>query len=224
MVNASLFSGGKDSVLALHKAIESGIEIDLLITMQSANEYSYMFHYPNIDATGLQAEALGIKQIIMRTEGKSETELLDLESALVDNEVNLVVSGAIASNYQKERLDKITKAHSIKSVTPLWGIKPEVELEEITQNFDSIITQVSAEGFDKSYLGAKIDNAMVEKLKDLNSKYGINMLFEGGEAETFVRDAPLFKKKIVIDQSDTVWQGQVGRYLITKAHLADKDK
>ena len=124
MTNACLFSGGKDSTLALHKAIAQGIKIDLLLTMQTENEYSYMFHYPNIDATKLQAEALGIKQIIIKTRGIKEDELRDLEAALVDNDVKLIVSGAIASTYQRDRIDAIAKSHGIKSITPLWGIAP----------------------------------------------------------------------------------------------------
>lgn len=224
MTNACLFSGGKDSTIALHKVIASGTDIDLLITVQSENEFSYMFHYPNIDATKLQAEALGIKQVIVRTGGANEKELLDLETVLVDNDVKTIVSGAIASDYQKDRLDRIAKDHHIKSLAPMWHINPDEEFREILANYNAIITQVSAEGFDKSYLGARIDEAMVSKLYALNKKYGIHMLFEGGEAETFVLDAPLFKRRIVIDESSQIWQGQVGRYLITKAHLEDKDK
>ncbi len=65
MSNACLFSGGKDSTLALHKIVEKGIKIDLLITFLSENKFSYMFHYPNARQTELQAKALGIKQIFI---------------------------------------------------------------------------------------------------------------------------------------------------------------
>lgn len=224
MVNACLFSGGKDSTLALHRAIAQGIEIDLLITIQTANEYSYMFHYPNIDATKLQAQALGIRQVIVKTKGDKEDELRDLEIALVDNEVKLVVVGAIASTYQKERVEAIANRHNIKTMMPLWHISPEVEFKELLEYYNVIITQVSAEGFDQSFVGEKLDSAMVARISELHQKYQINMLFEGGEAETFVLDAPLFKQKIVIDDAVKQWDGQVGRYLIQKARLADKDK
>jgi len=224
MTNACLFSGGKDSTLALHMAMAQGIKIDLLITMQTENEYSYMFHYPNIDATKLQAEALGIKQIIIKTKGVKEEELMDLEAALVDNDVKLIVSGAIASTYQRDRINIIAKKHGIKSITPLWGIAPEKEFAELIENYEVIIVQVSADGFDESFIGGKIDLEMVERLQKLYQEYGISQLFEGGEAETFVLNAPLFQKRIVIDQADKIWDGKVGRYLIQKARLVDKDK
>ncbi|MDE1869420.1 MAG: diphthine--ammonia ligase [Candidatus Micrarchaeota archaeon] len=222
MVNACLFSGGKDSTLALHKVVEQGTQIDLLITVQAENEYSYMFHHPNIDATRLQADALGIPQIIVKTKGLKEEELIEMEEAFVENEVKLIVSGAIASTYQKERIERIAKKLNIKSLTPLWGIKADVEYAELIGKYDAIVTQVSAEGLDQSFLGAKIDNELVARLRQVFEKYKINMLFEGGEAETYVLDAPLFKKKVVIDKAEQVWDGKVGRYLIEKAHLVDK--
>ena len=66
MSNACLLSGGKDSVLALHKVIGLGVKMDLLITMISKSMESYMFHYPNVQHTRLQAEVLGIRQVFAR--------------------------------------------------------------------------------------------------------------------------------------------------------------
>ncbi len=63
---------------------------------------------------------------------------------------------------------------------------------------------------------------MIGKLRALKEKYGINMLFEGGEAESFVLDAPLFKKRIVINQAKSEWNGNRGMYLIEDAALNDK--
>ena len=124
MTNACLFSGGKDSTLALHKVVNSGIKIELLITFLSENKFSYMFHYPNAKQTSLQAEALGIKQIFIKTEGKKEEELKDLEKALVENNVTLLVTGATYSRYQADRIQKITDKHKIENIAPLWHIDP----------------------------------------------------------------------------------------------------
>jgi diphthine-ammonia ligase len=63
-----LFSGGKDSTLALHKAAEKE-QITCLITLQSKNPESYMFHTPNIDLAGFQAEALGLPLVAEVTAG-----------------------------------------------------------------------------------------------------------------------------------------------------------
>jgi ABC transporter with metal-binding/Fe-S-binding domain ATP-binding protein len=222
MSNACLYSGGKDSTLALHKAVRSGKKIDLLITMRPENQYSYMFHYPNTAYTSLQAEALGIRQVFADTKGEKELELIDLERVLKENDVKLLVTGATYSSYQADRINNICKNLEIESVAPLWHIEPLEELNELASDFNAIITSVSAEGFDKSFLGAKIDDEIIKRLQELNRRYKVNMLFEGGEAESFVLDAPLFSKKIIIEKAKTEWNGSTGRYMIEQAHLEDK--
>lgn len=222
MTNACLYSGGKDSTLALHKIISMGIKIDLLITMISKSKESYMFHYPNVQYTKLQAESLGIRQVFAKTEGKKEEELEDLRKVLKDNDVKLLVTGATYSRYQGDRVNTLAKELGIEHMAPLWHIDPEAELTEIERDFNAIITSVSAEGFDESFLGKRIDNDMISRLRELRKKYGINMLFEGGEAESFVLDAPLFKKSIEIKKARIEWNGNRGMYLIEEAELVDK--
>ncbi len=222
MANACLYSGGKDSTLALHKAIESGIKIDLLITFISKNKESYMFHYTNVHYSKLQAEALGIRQVFVNTEGEKEKELADLEKAFVDNKVKLLVTGATYSRYQADRIKNITDKLGIENLAPLWHIEPIEELNELAETFDVIISSVSAEGLDESFLGRRIDNETIEDLKKVNRKYGINLLFEGGEAESFVLDAPLFNKKIRINRAAKEWHGTGGIYIINDAELVNK--
>jgi ABC transporter with metal-binding/Fe-S-binding domain ATP-binding protein len=219
---ACLFSGGKDSTLALHKAHEQGKKVELLITMVSENDFSYMFHKPNINLSSMQAEALQIKQVIYNTKGEKEVELNDIEKSLVDNNVTELVTGAVASVYQKDRIEKICEKLSINAMSPIWHVDPMVELGELAENYDVIVTQVAAEGFDESFLGARVNEEMIEKLLKLKEKYRINMLFEGGEAESFVLDAPLFKKRIIVDKGHTEWHGSVGKYIIDSAQLVSK--
>ncbi|HIH50444.1 MAG: diphthine--ammonia ligase [Candidatus Micrarchaeaceae archaeon] len=215
-MRAALFSGGKDSTLAIHK-VHAENPVELLITMVSDNDFSYMFHKPNIDYSKMQADALGIRQVIYKTKGEKEKELKDIEDSLVENRVTELVTGAVASTYQKERIEKICERLSIKPISPIWHIDPIVELSELAKDYEVIVTQVAAEGFDRSFLGARIDNTMIEKLKKINEKYRINMLFEGGEAESFVLDAPLFKKRIIVTKSHVTWSGSVGRFIIDEA-------
>ncbi|MGC8571738.1 MAG: diphthine--ammonia ligase [Candidatus Micrarchaeia archaeon] len=220
---ACLFSGGKDSTLALHKASAS-MNVDILISMVPDNDYSYMFHKPNILLTKLQAEALNMKQILVATKGEKELELNDLEEALIKNDVDTIITGAVASTYQKNRIDAICKKYNIKHYAPLWGIDPMVELKELSLNYNVILTQISAEGFDESMLGKRLDEEMIKKLVALNKKYKINMLFEGGEAESFVLDAPMFKKRIEIKKAHKEIEKDVGRFIIDEAVLKEKRK
>ncbi len=219
---ATLFSGGKDSMLALHRMEAVGKKTDLLITMISENDFSYMFHKPNIMWTKMQAEVLGIRQVFYKTKGVKEEELADLEKTFVENKVTDLITGAVASNYQKERIEAICSRLGIACHSPLWNIAPLEELNELSTLYDVIITQVAAEGFDESMLGARIDGNLTDKLIQLNKKYRVNMLFEGGEAESFVLDAPLFSKSIEITKSHIEREGTVARFIIDDAKLAVK--
>jgi len=208
---AILFSGGKDSTYALFKAMKEGHEIKYLITIFSERQDSWMFHYPCIELTKLQAKSLGIKQIIKKTKGEKEKELKDLKDVLISvkNEIDGVVTGALYSDYQKTRIEKICKELGLKCLSPLWHSDLEKMLkEEVVLGFEIIISGVAAEGLDRSLLGKKIDLSLIEKLKELNKKFGINIGAEGGEFETLVLDCPLFKKKIKILQSDSAWDNK----------------
>jgi ABC transporter with metal-binding/Fe-S-binding domain ATP-binding protein len=223
MANACLYSGGKDSTLALHKAVGMGIVVDLLITMLPKRGDSYMFHYPNLQFTKLQAEALGIRQVFAGTSGEKEKELEDLEMALKENGVDALVTGATSSRYQFDRIGRIADKLGIDNIAPLWRIEPLEELREIASKFDAIITSVSAEGLDETFLGKRIDDLMVDRLMEASKKYKINPVFEGGEAESFVLDAPLFMKRIEIASARKEWNGVRGTYIIESAKLLEKN-
>ncbi len=222
MTNAVLYSGGKDSTFALHKVVESGIKVDLLISILSRNTHSYMFHYPNVKYTEMQAEALGIRQVFAETEGRKEEELADLEKVLVENDIELLVTGATYSRYQGDRINEMARRLNIEHVAPLWHIEPMEELGELAKNFNAIITSVSAEGLDDSFLGKRIDADIIGRLAQANREHGINMLFEGGEAESFVLDAPLFGKRIEVKKARKEWNGSSGAYFIEEAVLVEK--
>jgi len=224
---ASLMSGGKDSIYALYKLMKEGHEIKYLITIFSEHQDSWMFHYPCIELTKLQAESLGIKQIIKKTKGEKEKELKDLKDALVSikDEIDGIVTGALYSDYQKTRIEKICKELGLKCLSPLWHSDLEKMLkEEIKSGFEIVITGVAAEGLDKSWLGKKIDLSLIEKLKELNKKFGINIGAEGGEFETLVLDCPIFRKKIKILDSSVVWDNNTnsGYLKVKNAILVEK--
>jgi predicted ATP pyrophosphatase (TIGR00289 family) len=228
MKAAVLFSGGKDSTMAAYKAIEQGYSVEYLVTMISDNPESYMFHVPNIHITELSSEAMKIPLIKAKTHGIKEIELDDLKRVLIDLKekgVEAIFTGALASEYQKSRIDQLCSDVGLISKAPFWHIDPREYMEEIINiGFDVIIISVSAEGLDETWLGKKIDHKLLEDLIMLNSKYGMHMAFEGGEAETLVLDCPIFKKRIKIIESSNVWDRDSGYLLINKAELEDKER
>jgi ABC transporter with metal-binding/Fe-S-binding domain ATP-binding protein len=219
---AVLFSGGKDSVLALHDSIQKGYEVKYLVSMFSENPESYMFHYPNINMAIMLSLSMGIKLVTKKTEGEKEKELEDLKKVLesLKAEIDGIVVGAIASRYQKERVQKICKSLRLTLIAPLWGKKPETLWKRILdEGFEVMITSVSADGLGKEWLGKVIDKKGLEKLKKIARKYKIHLSGEGGEFETLVLNGPIFRSRLEITDSEVKWDGESGRLVIKDAKL-----
>ncbi|MEJ2281213.1 MAG: TIGR00289 family protein, partial [Candidatus Bathyarchaeota archaeon] len=101
---AALVTGGKDSILALYRAQKMGHNVTVLATMVSQRDDSYMFHFPNIHLTDHISSSLEIPIVKAETSGIKEEELKDLKNLLRSLDVDGVVSGAIQSSYQKQRI------------------------------------------------------------------------------------------------------------------------
>lgn len=215
--SAVLFSGGKDSALALMHALK-GSDVQCLITMISQSDESYMFHVPNIRWAKLQAEAIGIPILIHTTHGEKEKELEDLESAIKDAiaqyGIEAIYTGAIGSRYQESRIAAIAQRLGITCTNPLWQKDQFEVLKELIKNgFDIIIVGVFGEGLD-SLLGLHIDNNSVDKIEQLKEKYDINPAGEGGEYESMVLNAPYFKRPLQIKRSHVIKEKSGGRVLV----------
>ena len=224
---AVLYSGGKDSTYAMHRAIEQGRQVVCLVSLKSKNPSSYMFHVPNIDMVKLQAKGLDIPLIFRNTEGIKEKELKDLRNALLEAKkkynIEGVVSGAVASEYQRYRVETVCADLGLKSIAPLWHLDAKRYITDfINDGFKAIIIAVAADGFDQHWLGRSVNLEAIDDLQKLHYKFGIHIGGEGGEIETFVTDGPIFKKKIEIEEFEKVWQHDVGFYIIKKAKLAKK--
>ena len=152
-----------------------------------------------------------------------EREVEDLKRLIEGLDVDAIVSGAIASAYQKSRIEKICGQLKLKCIAPLWHKNPLNILREIVDlKFEVMITGVYAYGFSGEWLGRKIDDATIEALMELNRHYGISLVGEGGEYETLVLDAPFFKGRIKIIEAENIWKNQSGYFLIAKAKLESK--
>ncbi|MCX8194666.1 MAG: diphthine--ammonia ligase [Candidatus Micrarchaeota archaeon] len=203
---AVLFSGGKDSAFAAFVCQSMGWEVRLL-SIEPA-EYSTMFHHPNIKWCKKQAEAMGLPIVIVKPRGKSERdELNEIGEALKKMKVDGVVSGAIESEYQKERIDVLAGELGIRSFAPLWRCKKKL-LEEQLEYLETYVVAVSAEGLAENMLGRRFDRGFVRHLAGLKHKVSLNL--EGGEGETFVADAPFFKKALKINGWKKRWDGARG--------------
>ena len=220
---AALFSGGKDSTYAAHLAQEMGHDVSYLVTMLPARDDSWMFHTVNIGLAPLVAQAMGIESVVVDTSGEKEEELRDLTPAIAGLNVDGLVTGAIASNYQRSRIDSICSELEIKHLAPLWGRESyELVREMITNGMTIIVTAVAAMGLDEKWLGRTLDEDALRELKSLSERYGVDVCGEGGEMETLVLDAPWFTSRLEIVSAKPEWDGVRGSLHVEEAHLTQK--
>jgi len=168
-----------------------------------------------------------LPQVLEQTQGIKEEELVDLERAIhrAASEYLLdgICTGALASVYQKSRVERICKRLKLQCISPLWGVDPETHLRKlVNEGFVSAVVAVSAMGLTGEWLGRILDHDSVNQLLELSKRYRFHAGLEGGEGETFVLDAPCFKDRIEIHSMEKHWKGDSGSLEITDAALVSK--
>ncbi|PSQ39579.1 ATP-binding protein [Halobacteriales archaeon SW_5_70_135] len=229
----SLFSGGKDSSFALYRGLERGLDVERLLTVHPDGD-SYMYHVPATRLAALAAESVGIDHVDVHPENlggdaghdsgsRGDAEVEPLERALrdLDEAVDVagVTAGAVESEYQTSRIRALCDRLGIALYAPVWRRDPWTVAEEmIDAGFDTRVVQVAAAGLDASWLGRPLDRAALADLRDLNERYGVHPLGEGGEFETLVVDGPHMDRRVDIEW-EREWEGTRGRLRITDARL-----
>lgn len=209
MKTLALLSGGKDSFLAAQIAMEQGHDVAAALTVLPS-EFSLMFHYPNAEKAEMVASLLGIPW-----ETTSEDDFRSAIEGYVKQGFGAITVGAIASEYQKTRIEGLCTELEIMSFAPLWRKEQSLILKELQlRGIKAMIVSVSAEGFDEQDLGRIIDPEYIAELDAKNRRHGINISGEGGEYETFVVSARGMGELEITD-SEKTWEGSHG-YLLLK--------
>ncbi len=201
---ALLASGGKDSWLAAWIMHKRNYNISCLITVKPAR-HSFLLHHPCIDLVRLQSKASGIPLIMKRSTSLNPDQELKvlkqaLKKAVKHYKIEGVVTGALYSNYQRNRFERIIDELGLKIYNPLWHSDQEALIKFVAKHFKALIVSVSSEGLTKQWVGRVLNLQSVRELSMLAKKYNFNISGEGGEFETFVLDMPLFKKVINIQK------------------------
>jgi len=222
---ASLFSGGKDSTFAIYLAQKQGHEVTCLLSIFTKSEDSHLLHYPNLQWTKLQSESMNIPQLTMHSESNETDDELSVLEKLLQNakdqfHIEGLVHGGIKSQFQKEKFESLCLKLDLVTITPLWNKEPEQYMNDLLDSdFIFIMITVTSDGLNDTWLGKQITKSDIDTLKNLSVKFGFNLNFEGGEAETFVVNCPLFSNSIKINKSKKIWDGYRGRFEIMDAGL-----
>ncbi|KAK1284200.1 hypothetical protein QJS10_CPB21g00082 [Acorus calamus] len=216
MKTVGLVSGGKDSCYAMMKCVEYGHEIVALANLMPLDDSvdeldSYMYQTVGHQIVISYAECMGLPLFRRRIHGSTKRQHLTYEETTGDEvedmfillsevkrqfpSIMAVSSGAIASDYQRLRVESVCSRLGLVSLAYLWKQDQSLLLQEM----------VAAMGLKPSkHLGVKISELQQELLQ-LNELYGINVCGEGGEYETLTLDCPLFiNAHIILDNSQVV--------------------
>lgn len=220
---AALFSGGKDSTYAAQIMEMQGHEISCLVSIFPSDRNSWIFHTPNLHLVPRMAEAMGKPLVTASSSGTEEDDLRALEEALSGLDVEGVVTGALASDYQWDRINGVCKDLDLPVYSPLWRKDQEILMKDMLESgLRSIIVVVSAEGLDYRWLGRCIDERSLEELKEASVRFGFNISGEGGEYETLVLDSQIHQRPLEIIDTEIELLRDGGRLTVKTAELGER--
>ncbi len=205
---AILYSGGKDSHLALNIYFK---HIVGLITIKPLDKHPYMYHNVNIDLVKIHSNIMNIPLLYWEQKDKELSALYQaLDYAIKIWNIDGIVSGVIASNYQYSRIKNICDKLDLELYVPLWGI----DIDNYFDLYDkylikSILVGIYAYPLNQEYLFKEYNKRLALELESLN----INPFGEGGEFESFVYTSKILPKidyKIIsIEGKHNSWTGHI---------------
>lgn len=220
---ASLYSGGKDSTFSLYLMEQSGHDIPYLVNVVPEDAASWIFHTPNLSVVPLMAESMGKELVTAKSSGTEEGDMEGLRNVLDGLDVEGVVSGAIWSDYQWDRMNIVCGDLGLKLMAPLWRKDQDMLMDQfIDSGIRSMIVGCYAEGLGEEWLGRIIDRQAVEELKAIRARTGISIMGEGGEYESLTIDSPMHSRPLEIISSEKDWSRQGGTMRVTSVRLSER--
>ena len=217
---ASLYSGGKDSTFSLYIMEQMGHDVPYLVNIMPEDKASWIFHTPNLSVVPLMAEAMGKELVIASSTGTEEGDMEGMKKALDGLDVEGIITGAVWSDYQWDRMNLVCHDLGLKVFSPLWRKDQDLVMDAFLQSgIKAIIVGCYAEGLGKEWLGRELNAETVAELKRIREKTGISIMGEGGEYESMTIDSPMHAHPIEIVSSEVDWKRDNGTLNITSARL-----
>ncbi|HJW49205.1 MAG TPA: diphthine--ammonia ligase [Candidatus Limnocylindria bacterium] len=191
---ALMWSGGKDSALALWRARRLGLRVDWLVNIHDRATGRVRFHATPIDAIAIQADAAGVPLVSVPTDWETFDQSLGHALAtLVQQGCGGVVFGDIHLTDVRAWYEERTRGAGLEHVEPLWGEDPASLLEEfVSIGGRAVLTCVETAKLDVSWLGRVIDSDFVRDVR----RTGIDPCGENGEYHSFAFAGPFFARPL----------------------------
>lgn len=194
----SSWSGGKECALATYKAISQNHEVLYLVNFVSEDGQRARSHGIKASVVALQAEAIGIPLIQVKTSWENyEENFKKVVKELKNKGIEGGVFGDIDLEEHREWVEKVCREVAITALSPLWGTKPDELIEEFLKlKFKATII---ATRLDVSFLRKVLDKAVVKQI----SKFGSHPCGENGEYHTFVTAGPIFRRQLKVTAGES---------------------
>ena len=188
------YSGGKDSVLAVNRAINAGLQPMSLITTYNVDSKRTWFHGTGESLLRSAAESIGIPLTFIKTTGDLYTA--NFEKALTDAKNNGAEVCVFGDIDVQAHFDWCTERCVNTGLIPFFPLKFEerrkVVYEFIDTGFLSLITIIDTTRVSEEFLGKTLSREVVDAIE----AGGADICGENGEYHTFVYNGPLFSSCI----------------------------
>jgi len=194
--HAVSFSGGKDSMLALDRAIRAGYRVSALLTLYDGASDRVRFHGVPMGVMRAQADALGLPARHHPTAPETfERVFLAALGELRAEGIGGLIFGDIHLADVRAWYEGRVRAAGLEHVEPLWGEDPAaLAAEVVARGYRAIITCLEDATTDPAWLGRPLTGALVAEF----ARRGIDPCGERGEYHTLVTDGPLFRAPLAI--------------------------
>ncbi|MFC1972085.1 diphthine--ammonia ligase [Chloroflexota bacterium] len=219
------WSGGKDSSLALYRAVKSGLPASYLLNMVTEDGTHSRTHGLSVGVLQAQSQALGIPVMQCPTTWDNyEAEFKQALRALKLEGITGGVFGDIDFDEHRQWIERVCGEVDIVPHLPLWGESQDSLMREfIDLGFEATVVTTRADLLGEEWLGRKIDRYFLARLNELGKEKAITPSGEAGEYHTLVTNGPLFNQRIEILETRKVRKDEYWFWEILKYGLKPSD-
>ena len=191
---ALMWSGGKDSALALDRASKAGIEVGRLVSFFDSATRRVRFHATRVELLQAQSEAVGITLRAIPTAWSEMDDALRTElSSLRDEGFAGVVFGDIHLADVRAWYEERVVGAGLDHIEPIWGEAPQALLDEfISSGGRAVVTCVDLAKLTEAWLGRIIDESFAVDIANA----GVDACGENGEFHSFAFAGPVFNSPV----------------------------
>lgn len=189
-----MWSGGKDSALALHRARASGLDVTRLLNFYDSATSRVRFHATRIEMIRDQAQALDLELWAEGCTWEAMPNALDaqLRSLKGDGFSGVVFGDIHLADVRAWYEERVTSA-GLEHVEPIWGM-PSISLlqEFVDAGGRAVVTCVDLDRLDASWLGRTVDESFVQDITATD----VDACGENGEYHSFAFEGPMFTRPV----------------------------